>query len=437
MRGIPAVTARLRRDTLWASATEGLTLLAQLVTFYGLSKSLGAREYGFYAGVQGIDAVLTTLFLTWTSMVVMQELVAGRRDPRSMTGSVLGWGIGCSVLALVAAALLGGVLVGELSLWVVLAYVAADAVGTALMAYAAGIVQVKLDYSASVPPRCLLVVGKMLVVIILWAAGSVTLESVAVGQLLVALAVGFAALWWAARRSGLAVSLRRPHPRDLRLGGLYAIGLGALSVQEDSDKTLLVTFGHPTAGGQYSASYRIVQLAFLPLRALLNASHRDFLTPDPTPGAHVRRAARATAPSVAYGLVVAVILLVAAPIPTWLLGPGYSSATGMIRLLSPLLFLRALSLFPINALLGLSRNGVRTCVLLVGAGVNVSINCVLIPRLSWIGAALGTIGSEIALAVAAWTALVLLQRVADRTGAEAEPVPPGPVEPREPMVAAR
>ena len=412
---LPGGGARgLRRDTLWASATEGLTLLAQLVTFFALSRTLGPREYGFYAGVQGIDAILSTLLLTWTSMVVMQELVASKRDKDAMMGSVLSWGAVSSLVGLTAAMALGWALVPEVADWIIVTFVAADVIGAAMMGFAAGIVQAEFNYSASALPRNLLVLGKMFVVLALWLAGSVTLAWVAVAQLVIAVGVGAWSLWWAYRKVGRRVRLGRPRLSDLRLGSTYAIGLGALSVQEDSDKTLLVAFNHPTAGGQYAASYRIVQMAFLPLRALLNASHQDFLKPSKETGAHVRRALKFTLPSVGYGIVVAAILVALAPIPTWLLGPGYASATGMIQLLSPLIFLRAISLFPINALLGLGRNGVRTGVMLIGAGVNLALNCTLILHFSWIGAAIGTIASEVALAAAAWTALIVLQRRADR-----------------------
>ena len=424
---LPGGGARgLRRDTLFASGTEALTLLAQLVTFFALSRTLGPREYGFYAGVQGIDAILSTLLLTWTSMVVMQELVASKRDKDQMMGSVLSWGALSSLVGLTAAMVLGWLLVPELADWIIVAFVAADVIGAALLGFAAGIVQAEVNYAASAPPRNLLVLGKMLVVLALWSVDSVTLAWVAVTQLIVAIGVGVWALFWAYRKVGRRVRVSLPRLRDLRLGGTYAIGLGALSVQEDSDKTLLVAFNHPTAGGQYAASYRIVQMAFLPLRALLNASHQDFLQPSTERGAHVRRAVRFTLPSVGYGVVVAGILVLLAPIPTWLLGPGYASATGMIQLLSPLIFLRAISLFPINALLGLGRNGVRTGVLLIGAAVNLTLNCTLILHFSWIGAAIGTIASEVALATAAWAALIVLQRRADRApdprpAAEANP----------------
>lgn len=431
---IPLPSRGLGRDTLWASFTEGLTLLTQLVTFFALSRTLGPRDYGFYAAVQGIDSVLTTLFVTWTSMVVMQEFVAARRDRASLISSILGWGSGCSALALVASVGLGAVLVPQLSAWVIVAFVAADAIGTSLMAFAVGIVQAEFGFTASSPPRNCLTVAKMLVVVGLWALGSVTLAWVAITQLIVAVLIGVASIVWAIRKVRVAVKLERPDFRDLRLGGLYAVGLGAMSIQEDSDKTLMVTFGHPTAGGQYAAGYRIVQLAFLPLRALLTASHQDFLKPNSERGAHVRRAMRFTKPSVAYGLAASLVLVVAAPIPAWLLGSQYSSVTGMIQLLSPLVFLRAVSLFPLNAMLGLGRNGARTVVLMFGAGINVTLNCLLIPRLSWIGAAIGTIGSEIALASGAWFALVLLQKAGDRIPGRHRRV--APIVPRQPSSRA-
>jgi O-antigen/teichoic acid export membrane protein len=76
--------------------------------------------------------------------------------------------------------------------------------------------------------------------------------------------------------------------------------------------------------------------------------------------------------------------------------------------------LRSLSLFPLNALMGLGRYGTRFFVIAAAAVLNISLNLVLIPALSIWGAVLSTMITEGFLIAVVWAAVLHGQRRHDR-----------------------
>jgi O-antigen/teichoic acid export membrane protein len=162
-------------------------------------------------------------------------------------------------------------------------------------------------------------------------------------------------------------------------------------VQEDSDKILLVRFADDTDAGLYAAAYRLVQLGFIPVRALIGSSHPRFLVN--TPGEkkeHLGRAVRYTRPAALYSIVALVGIVVTAPVVPAFFGSEYDGTLPLLIALSPLVLLRSLSLFPLNALMGLGRYGTRFAIIAAAAVLNVGLNLVLIPPLSIWGAVIAT-----------------------------------------------
>jgi O-antigen/teichoic acid export membrane protein len=144
-------------------------------------------------------------------------------------------------------------------------------------------------------------------------------------------------------------------------------------------------------------------IGMVPLRALLTASHRHFLDHDPeSRNQHVRRAGRFSAVGLVYGLVFAAALFVCAPLVTVLLGDDYDGTVTMLRVLSPLVAVRACAEFPLNGLLGLGKLGVRTATIAGAAVSALALYLLLIPALGWQGAVIGTYASEVLLGIVAW-----------------------------------
>jgi O-antigen/teichoic acid export membrane protein len=114
-----------------------------------------------------------------------------------------------------------------------------------------------------------------------------------------------------------------------------------------------------------------------------------------------------------YGLVFAAALFVCAPLVTVLLGDDYDGTVTMLRVLSPLVAVRACAEFPLNGLLGLGKLGVRTATIAGAAVSALALYLLLIPALGWQGAVIGTYASEVLLGIVAWLCLLHYQRKHD------------------------
>ena len=71
------------------------------------------------------------------------------------------------------------------------------------------------------------------------------------------------------------LALERIRP-ELKEGFYFAIGMSAQGIYNDIDKTMLVRLSSLSAAGIYAAAYRLIDVAFLPVRSLLWASYARF-----------------------------------------------------------------------------------------------------------------------------------------------------------------
>ena len=186
--------------------------------------------------------------------------------------------------------------------------------------------------------------------------------------------------------------------------------------QTNGDKIVLGSIdGLKAETGLYGAAFRIVSLALTPLRAMDVAVFHRFLEPDENQvGQHVRRARLYTMWSMAVLAPIAVVLLLAAPLLKLVVGDDFGGSETMTRWLVLWLPFRVMSLPPLSGLLGLGRLGIRLVVLTASASISMVLYLILVPKLGWEGAVIGTVVSEICLAVFGWSALVWAQRKRDR-----------------------
>ena len=117
-------------------------------------------------------------------------------------------------------------------------------------------------------------------------------------------------------------------------------------------------------------------------------------------------------------------LWVFAPYLHYLIGNDFGPSVGMLRWLVLFLPLRASWTVAVNALLGLDRAGLRMIVLILSAVLSITMYAALVPAHSWKGAVIGTIISELVLALVCWTLVFMVQRSRDRTIAASRADPP-------------
>jgi O-antigen/teichoic acid export membrane protein len=401
----------LGQDTLWAMAAEAAQLVSSLIGLAFIVKKFGVAYTGYLA-VYGVIGVAGPPITGGLILAVMHHAVREKEDLVEVARSAL------------TTVLVGGGLVTTIA-YVAATHIVRGAVPRSSMALimAAEIVVLPIAYVASatmqahgrfawcmqirIAPLAMRVLG----LVTLKALGAITLPNVAIVLVYSYLAAAIPALVFVSSVVGRAVVPGRVHLRHLRSSVTYGEGMSALSAQNDGDKVALDHYRWAADGARYGLAYRLIQIGFAPINGLLSASHTRFLGHDEgATDQHVRRSVRFATISIIYGTFVSAVVYVAAPIVPHLLGPEYAGSVTMMRVLSPVVLLRSLGMFPLNGIIGLGRIGLRTLVLVFGAVVAVTSYVLLVPHHSWKGAVVGSIISEGSLAAAAWVMLIVLQR---------------------------
>jgi O-antigen/teichoic acid export membrane protein len=203
--------------------------------------------------------------------------------------------------------------------------------------------------------------------------------------------------------------------RELHEGALFSLSISAQGANADLDKALLARLGTLEATGAYGAAYRLMDVAFLPVRSVLMAAYSRFFQHGAQGvGASARYGRRLLTLGIGYGVLTAAALYAVAPLLPTILGRDYQDAVGAIRWLAVVPLLKAVHYFGADALTGAGYQGTRTLVLLLIAGSNFLLNLWLIPLYSWRGAAIATIVSDAMLGVLVWTTLWYLGSRAPR-----------------------
>jgi O-antigen/teichoic acid export membrane protein len=197
-----------------------------------------------------------------------------------------------------------------------------------------------------------------------------------------------------------------------REGFYFAIGLSAQSMTNDLDKTLLARLDTLGATAIYAAAYRVVGVALLPMLALLTTFFGRFFHVGGVSGIRGSRALalRILPFSAALGACCSLGLYLGAPVLPLLFGPGYRDSVEAVRLLALVPLLKSIQFLGADALSGADMQRIRTFIQIGAVVMNLCLVISLVGSLSWRGAALATLATELFLACAMWTAVFAIAR---------------------------
>jgi O-antigen/teichoic acid export membrane protein/peptidoglycan/xylan/chitin deacetylase (PgdA/CDA1 family) len=431
VRGVVQRTAAKLRSSLrlperglatgaaWMLGAQGIRLLAQVVYFVLLARRLGAAGYGAFAGALGAISLMVPFAGMGAGSFLIRGVTRGVHTPDHWWGrAVLTVVRGGAVLALGVIALGWLLLHDRIPFWLLVGVTVSDIMLLPLIEVSGQAFQAldRLDRTA--------------LIWVVWSglkvAAAVTLTIVPGGNLslwavLYPLSTGGAALVAVravTRRVGWPPRPTSFGRAELREGLMFSLSGSARSIYDDIDKAMLARLGSLGVTGIYGAAYRIIDVAFLPVRSLVFAAYPRFFAR----GAAGVRAAAALARSLvpaagAYGLVAGVALFVLAPLVPIVLGGSFAGVGAAIRWLAILPLLRAMHYFAADALTGAGHQGLRTTAQIGVAVLNVCLNLFLIPAYSWIGAAWASLLSDGVLAISLWLILHVLAHRAVRRNA--------------------
>jgi len=412
--GGPEVRRHIR-DLGWGGVRQVMSLITNGFMFVVLAREFDPETFGYYSAVIGIASLAGIVVNGWVGMVATENIIRDGEDPQRSMDSLSTWVTGLAVVALLVVAALAPVVVPGISIWVTMTFCAAIIVGQSVLWLAASIIQGVHDYAHASKYLVAQQALFLAMLIGIWLTGQLSLMTTGIAMLLSFVVMGAVCMRALPAVCGVTVRWRRGRRSDVARGGLYGASMLADAVEEDLDKPLLVSFGFPQDAGLYSVAFNVVTIGMLPLNAVAGSTHNQFLKHDPDAiGQHVRRSWKATKLAVAYAVVAAAGLVVLAPIVPMVLGEEYAEAVPITRVMSVLLVLRALNMFPFNGLMGLGRRGARTIVVVITSVVVIVLNLVLIPRYSWQGAAVASLIGEAVYAALCWAVLIRCQRAHDR-----------------------
>lgn len=416
----------LVRNTAAMLAGSGVRLLIQGVYFVLIARALGAGQYGAFVGVVALVAILKPFAPFGTGQILVRNVARDRQTFAYSWGNAL-WMtcVSGSVLLGVVLLLSRYVLAEKVPLTLVLLVGCSDLLFAAVVGLAALAFQAVEELHRTAHIYIVLTSARAVLALALFLSVSHP-TALLWGFFYCLSSVGAAiyAISFVSWKMGRPVLSLRQLRSDLLEGFYFAISLSSQSVYNNIDKTMLVRLSSLGAAGIYAAAYRLVDLSFQPVSALLASTFPSFFRHGRRGIPGTKRLAKRFLPFAAiYAILAGAALIFVAPVLPFALGHDFAESVGALRWLSPLVLFRAVHYFLADVLTGAGFQGLRSAIQVVIAGLNVGLDLWLIPAYSWHGAAWASLASDGALAVGMFTAVALLGRrnAVSEAGCGAEP----------------
>jgi O-antigen/teichoic acid export membrane protein len=416
--------SRLAKNTLWMTLGQGLRVVVQGVYFILIARALGVEGYGAFVGALAIVSTMAPFSGLGCGNLLVRSTSRDRTLFRGWWGYALfATSTTGTLLFLALAFLLRGVLVPAIPLELLVAVAAADLVFTRLVDVSAqafqAFEQIGRTAQLHVLPTAVRLAG---VVALLIAVPRPSATDWAYVYLAASVVSAGAAVWMVCSRLGTPAWQVRVPRHELRDGFYFSLGLGAQGVYNDVDKVILSSVGTLGATGVYGAAYRIIDVAFTPVRAVLYAAYPGFFQHGQNGVRATVRYARELLPAaLGWGAGAGLLLFACAPLAPLVLGSGFRESAEALRWLALLPLLKSLHYFAADSLTGAGHHGLRTGVQVLMAFMNAGLNLLLIPLYSWKGAAVASLVCDGVLAAVLWGSVGILFLREHRTLRHTEP----------------
>lgn len=423
LQSLHHLKSTLARNAVWMLGGQGFKLLIQALYFTIIARSLGAQNYGAFVGVVGLVGILLP-FATMGSGFLLIKNVA--RDKRQFQRN-----FGCALLTtMLSAAFSFAVVVGishflfpsKIPTKLVMMVAASDlfCASIATICAHAFIAFERMKWTASI--NVMLSALRLAAAVVLATAhrnptalewGEFYLSSTTIVALVAFILV-------LTKLGAPAFAFARP-ATEIREGFYFSVAQSAQTIYNDIDKTMLARLSTLEATGIYGAAYRLIDVSFTPVAAVLVAAYPSFFRVgvDGIP-ATLRYMRPLMLRALGYATFVAFVLVVGAGGVPVILGKEYRLTSEALRWLAVLPLLKAIHSFLADALTGAGYQALRTAITASVAVFNVCINIWIIPAYSWRGAAWSSIASDALLLGAFATTIFVLVRRSQHLAARAE-----------------
>jgi O-antigen/teichoic acid export membrane protein len=403
----------LARNTAWMVLGRGLGLIIQAAYFIEIARSLGVSNYGAFVGVVALVGIVWPFASVGGSNLLIKNVSRDKNlFPTSWGRALVTTAAFGSLLILAVLLISRFVLPPEIPLLLVLLVAASDILALNVVTIASQAFQAfeRLDWTAGL--GVLMISSRLAGAVILiamvphptalqWGYSYFcsTAFVAGVSSLIAGKKLGWPRLNW--QRS----------PEEMREGFWFSTAQSAQTIYNDIDKTMLARLGTLDATGIYGAAYRLIDVSFVPVSALLYSAYPNFFRAGANGiSSSLQYAKPLILRAVGYSAIVCAGILLCAGCVPYVLGPDYTRTVEALRWLAVLPVLKAMHYFLADTLTGAGYQALRTCIQAGVGAFNILINLWLIPAYSWRGAAWASIASDALLLCGVAGAVVLLSR---------------------------
>jgi O-antigen/teichoic acid export membrane protein len=405
----------LRQGSLWMISGQGVSIAAQALYFILIGRTLGSREYGAFIGVVALVAAVSQFSSLGMEMILVRNISRDRASFASTWGQSLGILAGGFLLLLGTAMLFAHFALRPdlrtLVPWIALS----DGLLGKLVQLSSRAFQGAGRLAWTARLSALTNVCRTAMAALVWAWARTHGVHPA--------AHFWARIYWLSTLTVAVIAaivtttqlgaprFRRIRARDLSEGLSFSVSGSSVSVYNDIDKTFLVSLGQTSAAGIYSAAYRVVDAATMPIYGVYAAAAPRFFRIGAegatAAAAFSRKTLTRTLPYAAFA---SGVMWFAAPLLPFAFGPSFRESVAALRWLCLMPVLRALHYGWGSAITGAASQWNRTATQFGAAALNVILDFLLIPRWSWRGAAAASLLTDGALALASYCVLAWLIR---------------------------
>jgi O-antigen/teichoic acid export membrane protein len=401
----------LARNTGWMFLGYGLRIFVQAGYFILIARTLGPSQYGAFVGAVALIAIIAPFASLGAGDLLVKNVSRDKRVFSEYWGNALFMtavsGIVFLGVVILAARL---VLPGTIAWSLIILISVSDLIlvkGSDIAAQAFQAVdQHRYTATLNLLPSFLRLVGAAILFILWHRSTAMRWGWFYLGGTLISSA--FAVVLTNRKLGKPKLALDRIR-KEMAEGLYFGTSLSAQTIYNDIDKAMLARLATLDATGIYAAAYRLIDVAFTPVRSVLYASYPAFFREGQEGMAASFSYAKQLMPKmVAYSLLSFAGLFIAAPIIPRVLGSEYLRTVEALRWLALLPLLKTIHYFLANSLTGAGYQGVRTSAQILVAVLNVVLNLWLIPTYSWRGAAWASIICDATLALSLYAALMFV-----------------------------
>lgn len=401
------------KDNFWALLFQGASAVIQVIYFVLLARYLGAEGYGTFEGIKAFSAIIFPFIGLGMSDLMIQDTSRDQgRFSQNWGDTLLAFVFSLGIALLTLFPLIRSSLPSISSLFILLLLLA-DLVGLKLCNLAGSafisVHQVKQSSQFGI----IYVLCKLIAVMFLPLFPSEQ-RLLAWGFLyfLGSIFPAIVLLILVQKHIGKPkVNIRSFNFSKLKEGIFFSISESAAGINSQVDRTMLVSMSTPKAVGIYGAGYRFIDIALLPIFAVMGANYARFFKYGESGIKGTFSFAQKILPfAFLYGIFATVVLITFAPFSTKILGSEFTQSSSVIIWFSPIPLLILLQSLAADTLTGAGFQRPRTLVQIGTAAFNVSLNFYLIPLYSWHGAIWATLSAEVFKLVSLWLIVFLVYR---------------------------